>query len=69
MAQEVKNLPAMKETGIWSLGWEDPLGEEMATHFSILAWKNPMDRGTWWTIVHEVAKQSDMTEHSHTLRS
>ena len=41
---------------VWSLGWEDPLEEEMATHSSTLAWKNPMDRGAWWAIVHRVAK-------------
>ena len=35
----VKNLPAMQETQVRSLGWEDPLEEEMATHSSILAWK------------------------------
>ena len=40
MAQWVKNLPAMQETWVRSLGQEDPL-EEMATHFSILAWKIP----------------------------
>ena len=39
-----------------SLGQEDPLEREMATHFSILAWKNPMDRGAWQAIVHGVAK-------------
>ena len=37
----VKNHPAMQETGVWSLGWEDPLEKEMATHSSILAWKIP----------------------------
>ena len=37
----VKNLPAMQETWVQSLGWEDPLGKEMATHFSILAWRIP----------------------------
>ena len=37
-------------------GWEDPLGEGMATHSSILAWENPMDRGAWWAIVHWVTK-------------
>ena len=37
----VKNLPAMQETGVWSLGKEDPLEEEMATHSSILAWEIP----------------------------
>ena len=43
----VKNLPAMQETQVRFLGREVPLEEEMATHSSILAWKNPMDRGTW----------------------
>ena len=37
--QMIKNLPAMRETWVWSLGWEDPLEKEMATHFSILAWR------------------------------
>ena len=39
VAQLVKNLPAVQETWIQSLGWEDPLEKEMATHSSILAWK------------------------------
>ena len=39
----VKSLPAMWETQVQSLDWEDPLEKEMATHSSILAWKNPMD--------------------------
>ena len=47
MAQTVKNLPAVQETQVQSLGWEDPLEKEMATRSSILAWKNPMDRGAW----------------------
>ena len=38
---EVNNPPAMKEMWVQSLGWEDPLEEEMATHSSILAWKIP----------------------------
>ena len=37
-------------------GSEDPLEGEMATHSSILAWKNPMDRGAWWATVHWVVK-------------
>ena len=41
MAQPVRSLPAMQETQVWSLGWEDPLEKEMATHSSILAWKIP----------------------------
>ena len=39
VAQSVKNLPAVQETQVRSLGWEDPLEKEMATHSSILAWK------------------------------
>ena len=53
MAQTVKNLPAIQETWVQLLDWEDPLGKEMATHSSILAWKIP------WTEepgVHGVAK-------------
>ena len=41
MAQRVKHLPAMRETWVPSLGWEDPLEKEMATHSSILAWRFP----------------------------
>jgi len=41
MAQLVKNLPAMRETGVRSLGWEDPLEEGKATPSSILAWRIP----------------------------
>ena len=43
----VKRLPTMWETWDRSLGGEDPLEKEMATHSSILARKNPMDGGTW----------------------
>ena len=41
IAQLVKNLPAMQETWVWFLGWEDPLEKEMATHSSILVWRIP----------------------------
>ena len=41
VAQTVKHLPVMRETWVRSLGWEDPLEEEMTTHSSILAWKVP----------------------------
>ena len=41
MAQKVKNLPAMQETWVRSLGQEDPLEEEMATHSSVPAWRIP----------------------------
>ena len=46
VTQMVKNLPAMRETWIRSLGWEDPLKEDMTTHSSIRAWRIPMNRGT-----------------------
>ena len=52
----VKSLSATQETGIQSLGQEDPLEKEMATHSSILAWRIPWTRGAWWATVHEVAK-------------
>ena len=41
MAQTVKRLPAVRETRVQSLGWEDALEKEMATHSSTLAWKIP----------------------------
>ena len=47
VVQMVKNLPSMQETQVISLDWEDPLEEEMATHSNILAWRIPMNRGTW----------------------
>ena len=56
VAQAVKNLPAMQETWVQSLGQEDPLEEGMATHSSILAQRIPMDRGVWWATVHGVTK-------------
>ena len=43
VAQRLKRLPPMQETQVRSLGWEDPLEKEMATHSSTLAWKNPTD--------------------------
>ena len=56
MAQMAKNLPAMQETLVQSLGQEEPLEKGMATHSSILAWRIPMDRGAWGATVHGVAK-------------
>ena len=41
VAQLVKNLPAIKDTQVQSLSWENPLEKEMATHSSILAWRIP----------------------------
>ena len=60
----VKNLPAVRDTWVQSLGWEDPLEEGMATHSSILAWRIPMDRGAWRATVHGVT-ESDMTVTKH----
>ena len=56
MAQTVKNLPAMQETWVRSLGGEDPLEKGIATHSSILARRIPKDRGAWQATVHGVAK-------------
>ena len=54
-----------------SLGREDPLEKEMASHFRILAWRIPMDRGAWRVIVHGVAKSqtwlSDKAQHSNCI--
>ena len=52
----IKNLPVVWETRVQSLGQEDPLEKGMATHSSVLALENSMDRGAWWAIVHGVAK-------------
>ena len=62
MTQMVKLLPAMRETGVQSLGWEDPLEKEMATHSSTLAWKSP------WTgepggVAKSRTRLSDFTVH------
>jgi len=46
----------MQETWVRSLGQEETLENEMATHSSILAWKNPMDRGDWQALVHGIAR-------------
>ena len=66
MAQTVKNLPAMQETWVQSLGLEDPLEKGMAPHSSMLAWRIPIDRGAWWATAHRVAKNwiDWVTEHS-----
>ena len=51
-----------QERWVQSLGWEDPLGEEMATHSSIHVWKNPMKREAWQTQVHRIQEELDKTE-------
>ena len=55
-SSDCKESDAIQDTWVRSLGWEVPLKEGMATHFSILAWRIPMDRGAWWATVHGVAK-------------
>ena len=57
VAQRVKNPPTVQETWVQSLGWEDPLEEEMASHSSILAWRIPTDRGA-----QPGRKESETTE-------
>ena len=56
VAQLIKNLPAMQETWVQSLGWEDPLEKEMATQLQYSCLENPVDRGAWQATVHGVAK-------------
>ena len=56
VAQTVKNLSAVQETWVRSLGREDSLEKGKATHSSILAWRIPMDRGAWRATVHGVSK-------------
>ena len=61
VAQRVKRLPAMWETQVRSLGREDPLEKEIATHSSILAWRIPETKEPAG-LVHGVAKESDLTD-------
>ena len=56
VARTVKSLPAVRETRVWSLCWEDPLEKEVATHSNVLAWRIPW---TW------DRKESDTTEQLH----
>ena len=56
VVQTVKKLPAVEETWVRSLGWEDPLEKGMATCSSILAWRNFLDRGAWWATIRGVTE-------------
>ena len=56
VAQTIKNLPAMRETPVWSLSWEDPLEKGMATHSSILAWRIAWTEELGQATVHGVEK-------------
>ena len=62
MAQLVKNPPAMQETWVQSLGWEDLLEEGMETHSSILAWRIPMGKEAWQATVHRVEQLSSVAK-------
>ena len=61
----VKNLPAMQETWVQSLGQEDPLEKEMAMHSSILAWRIPWTEGVWQATVHGVTKSQTQLNDFH----
>ena len=62
IAQLVKNLPAVQETWVQSLGWEDPLEKGKTTHSSILAWRIPQT-----VYFHEVAKSQTRLSDFHSL--
>ena len=62
VAQMVKNLYAMRETWVQSLGWDYLLEKGMTIHSSILAWRITMERGAWRGTVHGVTKESNTTE-------
>ena len=56
VAQMVKNLPAMRETWVQSLSWEDPLEKGTGYPLQHSCLENSMDRGSWWATVHGVTK-------------
>ena len=67
VAQKVKNLPAMQETRVQSLGGEEPLEEGMATHSRALAWRIPWKEVPGRATVHGGCRESDTTEQlTHT---
>ena len=56
----------MQETHVRSLGGEDPLEEKMATHSSILAWENPMNKGAWWaTVLGDAKSRTRLSDYAH----
>ena len=73
VAQRLKRLPAMQETWVQSLGWEDPPGEGNGNPLRYSCLENPMDGGVWWATIHGVTKSrtrlSDFTFtfHFHAL--
>ena len=66
VAQMAKNLSAMLETWVRSLGQEESLEKEMATHCSILAWRIPWTEELWQATVHGAAKIQASHTHTHT---
>ena len=65
----IKNLPIMQETQVWSLGWEDPLEEEMTNHSSILAWRIPWTEepgGLQSMELQRVEQDWETYTHTHT---
>ena len=65
MAQTIKSLPAVQETWVQSLGWEDPHGGGNGNLLQYSCLENPIDRGARWATVHGVAV-SDTTERLST---
>ena len=67
MAQRIKHLPAVRETQVQSLGWEDPLEKEIATYSSILAWRIPWIERSLVGYSPWGHKELDTTEQLHSL--
>ena len=78
--QMVKNLPAMQETWVWSLGWEDPLEEGVAIHSGILAWRIPcteepggqQSRELWrirhqWALTEEILRKQWKSQYGQEM--
>ena len=61
----VKNLPAIQEIQVQSLGQEDSLGEENSYPLQYCCLENSMDRGAWWAMVHGVAKSQTRLSDQH----
>ena len=61
----IKNPPAVQETWVQSLGWEDPLEKGTATHYSILVWRIPWTEEPGGAIFHEVAKSQTQLNDFH----
>ena len=63
VAQTVKNMPAIQDTWVRSLVWEDLLGKSMATHSSIPSWRIPMDKGALQATVQRIARRQTQLKH------